>query len=608
MLLSIPRAANAEAASDMSFDYRRACAHYHIAPAVDKLMSVPRPRHPAPPRWLLKPEPPLAAGFAKRLGLHPLVARLIALRGIEDDEGAREFLQPRLASMGDPFDLPEMLPAVQRLLAAVDGKEKVSLYGDYDVDGVTSMALMHLTLKEYGLDSSLFLPHRMEEGYGMSRDGLARCFEEHGKPSLLLVLDCGTTSLAEAAWLKEQGVDCLIIDHHEIAQAGRPECVALVNPQLGATHHHLCTVGIVFKVAHAMMKTRRLPGFDLKDYLDLVTLGTVADLVPLIGENRSIVRRGLEAIAQTKRVGLQALKDIAGVDGFVQTHHLGYRLGPRLNAAGRLDTALTALHLVLATDLVKAREFAALLDAHNRERQGVELRVMNEALAMVAQIGPLDDVHGIVLGSRDWHPGVIGIVASRISRMCHRPTILIAIDEQGIGKGSGRSIPGLSLVDAMNECRALLLKGGGHAMAAGLSIGEENIDAFRSAFGQVVQRALTGADRRPVLEIDAELSLRDISPGVLDQYRHLEPFGQRNPEPYFLCRDVSPRLPGRVLKEKHLRVALFQNGVSMDAMFFNAPFENLPPPPWDVVLRIQRNYYRGNEQWQLLIEGVRAAE
>ena len=571
-------------------------------------MSVTLPRNTAPPRWLLKPASPAAARLAERLGLHPLVARLIVLRGIEDDEGAKEFLQPRLASLSDPFELPEMKLAVDRLLAAVDRKEKVSLYGDYDVDGVTSMALLHLTLKAYGLDSSLFLPHRMEEGYGMSRDGLARCFEEHGKPDLLLALDCGTTSLAEAAWLREQGVDCVIVDHHEISQAGRPDCVALVNPQLGDTLHHLCTVGLVFKVAHALMKTRRLPDFDLKDYLDLVTLGTVADLVPLIGENRCIVRRGLESIAQTKRVGLQALKDVAGVDGFVQTHHLGYRLGPRLNAAGRLDTALTALHLVLATDLVEAREYAALLDSHNRERQGVETQVMNEALEMVSQMGSLDDVHGIVIGSRDWHPGVIGIVASRISRMCHRPTILIAIDENGIGKGSGRSIRGLSLVDAMNECRSLLLKGGGHAMAAGLSIEEQNIDAFRIAFGEVVQRALTDDDRRPVLEIDAELSLRDMSSAFLDQYRQLEPFGQRNHEPFFLCRNVSPRLPGRVLKEKHLRVALFQNGISMDAMYFNAPFESLPPPPWDVALRIQRNSYRGNEQWQLLVEGVRAAE
>jgi single-stranded-DNA-specific exonuclease len=351
-----------------------------------------------------------------------------------------------------------------------------------------------------------------------------------------------------------------------------------------------------------------LASFDLKDYLDLVALGTVADLVPLIGENRSIVRRGLESIANTKRPGMRALKEVAGVDGLVQTHHLGYRLGPRLNAAGRLDTALTSLQLLLTDDPREAREYAELLDQHNRERQGVELKVMNEALAMVAQMGSLDEVHGIVLGSRAWHPGVIGIVASRISRQCHRPTILIAIDEGGIGKGSGRSIRGLSLVDAMNECRGLLLKGGGHAMAAGLSIEEGKIDAFRLAFGEVVQKALEGEARFPVLELDAEFSLRDMKSSFLDQYRQMEPFGMKNPEPLFLCKNVSPRLPGRVLKEKHLRVSLFQDGISMEAMYFNAPFDRLPPPPWDVALRIQRNHYRGNESWQILIEDVRAAQ
>lgn len=571
-------------------------------------MSAPPSRHSAPPRWFLKPVPPAAAGFGERLGIHPLVAALVASRGFESDAEARDFLQPRLANLSDPFALPEMQAAVERLLAAVDRKEKVILYGDYDVDGVTSMAMLHLTLREYGLETDLFLPHRMEEGYGMSGDGIARCFEKHGTPDLLVALDCGTTSLAEAQWLKEHGVDCIIVDHHELAQAGRPECVALVNPQLGDTLHHLCTAGLVFKVAHALLKTRRLPEFDLKEFLDLVTLGTVADLVPLIGENRSIVRRGLEAIAQTKRIGLRALKEVAGVDGFVQTHHLGYRLGPRLNAAGRLDTALTALHLLLADDPQQARDYATLLDSHNRDRQGVETRVMTEALAMLTAMGSLDGVHGIVLGSREWHPGVIGIVASRISRLCCRPVILIAIDENGIGKGSGRSIRGLSLVDALNECRPLLLKGGGHAMAAGLSIEEANINTFRAQFDDVVRRTLSADDLRPVLELDAELSLRDMSAGFLDQYRQLEPFGQRNHEPLFLCRQISPRLPGRVLKEKHLRVTLFQHGVSMDAMYFNTPFQHLPPPPWDVALRIQRNSYRGNEQWQLLIEDVRAAE
>lgn len=543
-----------------------------------------------------------------KLSLHPLVAGLLAQRGMTEPSVAQEFLMPRLAGLTDPFLLPEMEPAVRRLLEAVERKEKVILYGDYDVDGVTSMALLHLTLRAYGLVPQLFLPHRMEEGYGMSHDGLARCFEEHGTPALLVALDCGTTSLAEAAWLREQGVDCIIVDHHELSLGGRPECMALVNPKLGESHHYFCTAGIVFKLAHAMLKTRRVPGFELKDTLDLVALGTVADLVPLVHENRVIVRRGLEMIGQTRRPGLRALKQIAGMDGFVQTHHVGFRLGPRLNAAGRLDTALTALHLLLEADSAAAHEKAVLLDAHNRERQNVEALVQREAEEMLAALGDLDGVPAIILGSRDWHPGVIGIVASRISRHCHRPAILIAIDEDGIGKGSGRSIPGVSLVDMMNECREHLLKGGGHAMAAGLSIEEARIPAFREAFCEAVRRLVSQESFVPVLELDGELNLREISAAMLDQYRLLEPFGQQNPEPIFLCRRAQPRLPGRVMKEKHLRVSLHQSGGTMDAMWFNAPLQQLPRPPWDVALRVQRNSFRGEEQWQLLIEAVREAE
>jgi len=510
--------------------------------------------------------------------------------------------------MGDPCLLPEMNTAVERILRAVDGKERVALYGDYDVDGVTSMALMHLTLKAYGLNTHLFLPSRMDEGYGLSLDGFARLFEEFGPPDLLLALDCGTTSVTELKWLQEQGVDCVIVDHHELSPFGRPPCVALVNPKLGGTYHYFCTAGLVFKVAHALMKTRRVENFDLKDTLDLVALGTVADLVPLIDENRLLVRRGLEALAQTERLGLRALKQIAGVDGFVQTHHVGFRLGPRLNAAGRLDTAFTSLQLLLADDPLVAAEYAALLESHNRDRQGVELAVYNEAEEMLLALGDLEEIHAIVLGSRNWHPGVVGIVASRISRLVNRPTILFSFDENGMGKGSGRSIPGFSLVEAIDICREHVVRGGGHAMAAGVSVIEEKLDAFRIAFCEAARQALGEESLVPVLELDAEVRLRDLSLEFLQNYRLMEPFGQRNTEPVFLCRRITPRLPGRLMKEKHLRVMLTQDGASMEARWFNAPLKDLPPPPWDVAMRVQRNFWRGEEQWQLTLDAVRSAE
>jgi single-stranded-DNA-specific exonuclease len=490
----------------------------------------------------------------------------------------------------------------------VDGKENVVLYGDYDVDGVTSMSLLHLTLKAYGLPSHPFLPHRLAEGYGLSFDGLANAFEKFGKPDLVVALDCGTTSLAEVAWLKEQGVDCVIIDHHELSPDGKPDCLALVNPRLGERYHYFCTVGLVFKVAHALLKTRMRADFDLKSCLDLVALGTVADLVPLIDENRLLVRRGLEALSETPRVGLCALKEIAGVDGLVQTHHVGYRLSPRLNAAGRLDTAFTALHLLLSEDREEALAFAEQLDLHNRDRQGVELRVFEEAVAALGDLSQVEKRPAIVLGSRNWHPGVIGIVASRISRMFHRPTILVAVDESGMGKGSGRSVPGFSLVEAIEFCRGHLVRGGGHAMAAGISVEEARIDAFRGDFEEAARRAFEGEMLRPVLEIDAELEFSDLTQDFYEHYRLMEPFGQRNSEPMFLVRGVTPKLPARVMKEKHLRLLLRQKGSEQAVTWFNAPIGHLPPAPWDVAMRIQRNWFRGEERWQMTLDAVRVAE
>jgi single-stranded-DNA-specific exonuclease len=470
------------------------------------------------------------------------------------------------------------------------------------------MALMHLILKAYGLETHLFLPTRMEEGYGLSRDGIAKCYEQFGKPDLLIALDCGTTSLGEVAKLREDGVDCVIVDHHELSPLGRPDCLALVNPKLGDDHHYFCTAGLVFKVSHALLKARMIEGYDLKETLDLVALGTVADLVPLIHENRLLVRRGLEALAQTSRHGLKALKEIAGVDGLVQTHHIGFRLGPRLNAAGRLDTAATALQLLLADDPGEGAMLASLLEAHNKDRQEVEQQVHAEAEVMLSGIGDIESTSAIVFGSRNWHPGVIGIVASRLSRLCHRPTILVAFDENGIGKGSGRSIPGFSLVQAIETCGEHLLGGGGHAMAAGISVEEAKLDAFRAAFQAAAREALSSEAMTAVLELDAEVRLRDLSLSFFESYKLLEPFGQKNVEPLFLCRGVKPKLPGRTMKEKHLRIMLTQDGASMEARWFNAPIGRLPPAPWDVAMRIQRGWFRGQEQWQITLEAVRTSE
>jgi single-stranded-DNA-specific exonuclease len=536
-----------------------------------------------------------------------LFRRLLAVRGFQDAEEASSFLNPRLAELSDPFVLPGMAAATKRIFEAIDNGQSVTLFGDYDVDGVTSLTLMTLTLRAYGLKPKSFLPLRMEEGYGLSRDGLARCFEEHGKPDLLMALDCGTSSPVEVAWLKEQGVDCIIVDHHEPG-AQVPDCAALINPKLGKDYTYFCTAGLVFKLAHALLKTRRLDSYDLREHLDLVAMGTVADLVPLRDENRIIVRKGLEKLATTRRPGLQALKKVAGVEGSIQTHHIGFRLGPRLNAAGRLDTAQTALDLLLCEDTEDARDCAELLDSHNRDRQEVEEKVLNEALAMVDADPGLTNGSCIVLGSRNWHPGVVGIVASRLMRDHHRPSLLLAFDENGMGKGSGRSVPGISLVDALNECRHLLVKGGGHAMAVGVSVEEKNLVAFRGAMQNAVDGQLAGGELISRLELDAEIMLADLNGSFFDHYEAMEPFGMGNHEPIFLIRNVDPTLPGQVIRDKHWKLLLKQGREVRPAMWFSAPWRDAPAAPWDVAVRLQRHYWRGSESWQLMVCGARKAQ
>ncbi|MFZ4764636.1 MAG: single-stranded-DNA-specific exonuclease RecJ [Roseimicrobium sp.] len=562
-------------------------------------------------RWILQePESQSLVALSQSplgVALPPLIRRLLALRSLTGEAAMRSFLQPRLADLSDPFALPDMRLAVERIFTAIARQEHIVLYGDYDVDGVTSLTIMTLVLRAYGANPHCFLPLRMGEGYGLSHDGLERCFEEHGKPQLLIAMDCGTGSVAEVAWLRDQGVECIIVDHHEPGEA-RPDCVALVNPKVGSAMTYFCTAGLAFKLAHALLKERRLESFDLREHLDLVALGTVADLVPLMEENRTLVRKGLEKLGETTKAGLCALKVIAGLDGAIQAPHIGFRLGPRLNAAGRLDTAQTALDLLLCEDPAEARECAELLDAHNRERQHVEETVRREAAAMLEADPTVAEGPCIVLGSRAWHSGVVGIVASRIMREFHRPTVLIAFDEHGLGRGSGRSVPGVSLVEALNRCRHLLAGGGGHDMAVGLSLPEENFAAFRHAMREAVASLTAVEGLSPLLELEAEIRLAELVPEFYRHYLHLEPFGMGNPEPIFLCRRVEPQLPGTVLKERHWKLLLRQGAEVRPAMWFNAPIAAPPTAPWDVAFKLQRHLWRGQESWQLMICAVREAE
>ena len=559
-----------------------------------------------PSRWILRGEP-FPDGNGSQGAIGSILERLVRQRGLPAGMDLEGFLNPRLRDLADPFLIPDMRPAVDRLLLAADRGEAVCIFGDYDVDGVTSIALMRRILRAYGLEPRHFIPRRSSEGYGLSEAAITRCLAEGPKPDLLVTVDCGTVSVAEIASLRERGIDVVVVDHHEPNPAGKPDCAAVVNPKCGDDFTYLCAAGVTFKLGHAMLKTRPAD-LDLKELLDLVAVATIADIVPLVGENRLLVRHGLKRLPATLNPGLKALQEVTGMNGCATSMDVGFRIGPRLNAAGRMDVPEDALATLLTDCRRLAFELAEKLDEYNRERQQHESLIRREAMEMLGQsFDPARDPV-IVLGSRDWHPGVVGIVASRLMRQFHKPTFVVAIDDTGVGKGSGRSIEGVSLVEAIRECRDELLAGGGHAMAAGLSIEEGKLEVFRQRFAEFVLRTTDEDARRPTLAYDAELEFSQLSLEFLAGYDLLQPFGNGNPQPVFIARGVCLSRPPLHMKNHHLRFMLRQGYHEQDAVFFGGGERVLPDPPWDIAFTIDRNTFRGRTTLQLILQDVRAAE
>jgi single-stranded-DNA-specific exonuclease len=559
-------------------------------------------------RWILLPREELNGGAIpwREICGSECIARLLSRKGFTCAEDADAFLRPRLSSLGDPFFLPQMEAAVSRIFAALERHERIVLFGDYDVDGVTSLALLGEMLCAYGGAPELFLPLRMEEGYGLSRESVERCLEQH-RPQLLIAVDCGTSSCHEIFDLTRRGADVIVLDHHE-PKSELPDCVAIINPKTADCGlEYLCSVGIVFKLCHALLRTRPLAHFDLKSQLDLVALGTVADIVPLRGENRIFVQRGVFKIAERARPGLKKLMEISGVSVPILTEDISFRLGPRLNAAGRLSTAERSLRLLLTRDETEGATLAGFLDQQNRERQNVEKEIFIAAEEKIDKEYDATKHAAIVLGERGWHPGVLGIVASRIVRKYHRPAIVIGIDDNGIGKGSGRSIEGLDLVGVLQRCSGRLQKFGGHEMAAGLTIREEDLDIFAQDFRNVARTLLSEDDLKPPLRLDHELALADIDVDLLRWHEMLQPFGNGNPQPLFLAREVHPVAPPRVINDKHLILRLGQGNHHRRAVYFDGATAPLPAPPWDIAFRIRADNFGGETLVGIQVETLREA-
>ncbi len=539
-------------------------------------------------RWLVaEPQPLLSRQLASALKVSPLVAQCLVNRGHTEPAGAAKFLEPKLKSLADPMLLPDMQAAVDRLFNARNSSEALVIFGDYDVDGVTATTILETGLRALGWTVHHYLPHRMDEGYGLSQAGVENCLSRF-QITLLLAVDCGSTAVQQIAWLGQQGVDVLVLDHHQVSDPP-PAAIALVNPQRAqdgeASFRELCSAGLAFKLLHGVLKHGRLLGipefnrFDLKPFLDLVALGTIADLVPMTGENRILVTAGLQRLETTDRPGVVALKTVSQTRSPVGVYEVGFQLAPRLNAAGRLETAEAALDLLLAPDEATAMPIAQALDATNRERQAIERKMADDAVAIVRSNFSPENQYVIVEGNLQWHIGVVGIVASRVLREFYRPTIILGGDNEN-WRGSGRSVPGFDLAAALRECGDLLVRHGGHAMAAGVTIEPGNVEAFRKRLNAVAKLQLTPDKLAPLIRLDATVRLSELTLESVAELQRLAPFGQQNAAIQLQIPSVRNVIPPQKLGrgQQHWRLRLGDGNHCIDALWWGAAAEGAPLP------------------------------
>lgn len=556
-------------------------------------------------RWVMAtPSTASMEVLRRERGLSELVTTCLVNRGIVTTESTDTFLDPRLRSLSDPMVLPDIRLAIDRLFLARERNEPVVIFGDYDVDGVTSTAILTEVFTTLGWRCSQYLPHRRDEGYGLSQAGVENCLARH-PTALLLAVDCGSTAVEPIQWLNSRGVDVLVLDHHQLSDP-LPPALALVNPLRSpeAGIAPFCSAGLAFKLAHALVKHGReagLSGFDtynLKPLLDLVALGTIADLVPLVGENRVLVHAGLERLDATARLGLQALKRVARTRSPMGVYEVGFQLGPRLNAAGRLETAEDALRLLLCDRETEAQSLAEVLDQQNRERQDVEKRIAQEALERVRnRFDPQRDLV-IVEGDASWHIGVVGIVASRVLREFHRPTLILGGDGT-VWRGSGRSVSGFDLAAALRDCTDLLEKHGGHAMAAGLSIDPAHLETFRQRINDLARQRLRPEHLQPEVRIDAAIPLRALSLPVVGDLRRLEPFGIGNPVVQLAVRGLTHARPPQRLKELHWKFWVTDGGAPVETVWWGAGDRPIPEGRFDLAVIPEAGEYGGRRFLQL---------
>jgi single-stranded-DNA-specific exonuclease len=558
-------------------------------------------------------DPDLVRSIQQRLDCHPILATVLANRNIGSARHAEDFLQPALQSLPNPMELSGMLEATSRIYQALQKNQRILVFGDYDADGVTAAAVLYTFLKWAGANVRIHLPHRTMEGYGLQPKHITQLAIPQ-KIDLIVTVDCGSSSHDAAEAAKRFGIDVIITDHHNIAT--KPEALAVINPKLPQEPKelvHLAGVGVAFYLAIGLRMVLRENGWwkertepKLSALCDLVAIGTVADVVPLVGVNRILAKTGLQQINTCPRPGVEALKIVSSIGSrSINSEDISFRLSPRINAAGRMDRAQTAFELLTARNLKTAQERAGMLDQLNKRRQAIERQIHDQIIRQLDGRPDLLERKTLLLADNTWHEGVLGIVAARLAADLHRPVVLVST-RNGIGKGSGRSIPGIDLYQALDNCRALLDKFGGHRMAAGLTVQSDNIRKLQAAFEQAVEQ-LNPDEMVESILVDAELRFDQINPRLVTDLEWLEPFGEANPAPIFLSKNVQVA-SAVIIGGRHRKMTLQQYGVDsapIDAIQFNfrpdAPradsFEQL-------IFRLQWNRHNGKRHIQIVVEAI----
>lgn len=562
-------------------------------------------------RWTIaNPDQSTVDALFNELKIHPILCQILVARGIDTFDKARNFFRPQLQQLHSPWLMKDMDKAVNRIQKAIEKKEKILVFGDYDVDGTTSVASMYQFISTVTLPElvEFYIPHRYREGYGVSKQGIDYAIENGF--SLIISLDCGIKSIELIAYAKESGIDFVVCDHH-LPDKILPPAVAILNPkQINCSYPYkeLCGCGVGYKLICALVEKLQLPEENASIYLDLVATAIAADIVPITGENRILAYYGLKKANDNPCNGIKALKFLSGHQKELHITNLVFLIAPRVNAAGRMDDARKAVQMFIAKGYEEALTYAEMLHSDNDERREADTSITEEALAIINASDELKRKKTTVVFQPHWHKGVVGIVASRLTEHYYRPTVVLTKSGE-YAAGSARSVNGFNLYEAIHACREHLLGYGGHFAAAGLTLLPENIPAFVNAFEQVVSTQITDELLIPEIKIDAALSFEDINPGFYKILLQMEPYGPENMRPVFISRNVHDTGYSKIVKEQHLRLVLKQNNVVMTGIIFKAAhlFPLVQQGPIDVVYTIDENEWNGSVSLQIKVLDIRAS-